>query len=331
VTVAQASSWTSAPSSVAWITSPVRRLLRLSPGQASFATRGFTVGNPSRQGALEEIGRTFIGGYNIALSTTRLSSVVDHVARVPADNRGFAAEGAAMGAAVVDALEIRGTFLAALLEALGRNFTYLIHVGAGWSLAYVPWRRRRIAGLLDPVHGWLAFDGLGFRDTYFHHARILAGWRRSRAGYAARAYDQGIGRALWFITGGDGAAAAGLISGFPAQRQSDLWSGLGLAMAYAGPIGADEIESACQSAGAHRSWFAQGVAFACEARVRASYVPPHTELVARVVCDADAHWLAQLTSDTRAALPESDGDLPRYEVWRQALAAALASKMECRQ
>jgi enediyne biosynthesis protein E3 len=331
VTVAQESSWIASPSSVAWITSPVRRLLRLSPEQASFETRGFAVGNASRQSALEEIGRTFIGGYNIALSTARLSSVVDYVGRVAADNRGFAVEGAAMGAAVVDALEIRGTFLAALLEALGCNFTYLIHVGAGWSLAYVPWRRRRIAGLLDPIHSWLAFDGLGFRDTYFHHARILAGWHRSRSGYAVHAYDQGIGRALWFITAGAGTVAAGLISGFPAQRQSDLWSGLGLAMAYAGPVAADEIERTCQSAGAHKSSFAQGVAFACEARVRASCVPPHTELVARIVCNADAHWLAQLTSDTKAGLPESDGDLPRYELWRQALAAALAPRMECRQ
>jgi hypothetical protein len=316
---------------VAWITSPVRRLLRLSSEQASFQTRGFAAGEASRQSALEEIGRTFIGGYNVALSTTRLSSVVDYVGGTAAGNRGFAVEGAAMGAAVVDALEIRGRFLAALLEALGRNFTYLIHVGAGWSLAYVPWRRRQIAGSLDPIHGWLAFDGLGFHDTYFHHTRILAGWRRSRSGYAVRAYDQGIGRALWFITGGDGTAAAGLISGFPAPRQSDLWSGLGLAMAYAGPIGAEEIESVWQSAWPHKSSFAQGVAFACEARVRASCVPPHTELVARVVCNADAHWLAQLTSDTKAGLPGSDGDLPRYELWRQALAAALASKMEGRQ
>ena len=143
-----------------------------------------------------------------------------------------------------------------------------------------------------------------------------------------RAYDQGVGRALWFITGGAGTAAAGLISGFPAWRRSDLWSGLGLAMAYAGPLNAGEIEQASRRAGNHEFSFAQGIAFACEARIRASCVPPHTDLAARAVSGADARFLAQLTRDTRARLPGPDGDLPQYELWRQAVAAALSRKTE---
>ena len=182
--------------------------------------------------------------------------------------------------------------------------------------------------LLDPIHSWLAFDGLGFHDTYFHHTRILAGWRRRGSGYALRAYDQGVGRALWFVAAGSATRAAGLVSGFRASRQSDLWSGLGLAMAYAGPLKAGEIESVCQRAGVHEPSFAQGVAFACEARVLASCVPSHTDVAARAVSGADARILAQLARDTRAGLPGADGDLPQYELWRQAMAAALSRTTE---
>jgi hypothetical protein len=233
-----------------------------------------------------------------------------------------------MGAAIADALQIRGVLFAAILEAFQRDFTHLIHVGAGWSLAYLPWRRRQIVRLLDPLHSWLALDGLGFHDTYFYHARILAGWRRRASGYALRAYDQGVGRALWFVAAGSSTRAADLVSRFPAWRQSDLWSGLGLAMAYAGPANAGEMESVCRRAGDHECSFAQGVAFACEARVLASCVPSHTDVAARAVSGADAQFLAQLARDTRANLPGQDGDLPRYELWRQAVAAALSRNAE---
>lgn len=331
MTIAHESSSIHLPSFMPWVTSPVRRFLRLSPNEANFETRGFAAADPLRQLALEEAGRAFIGGYNVALSTTRVASIVEYVDGLAAANRGFAVEGAAMSAAIVDALQIPGHLLAALLEAFGRNFTYLVHVGSGWSFAYLPWRRRQIVRLLDPIHSWLAFDGLGFHDTYFHHTGILAGWRRRGSGYVLRAYDQGVGRALWFIAGGSTTKAAGLIADFPAGRQSDLWSGLGLAMAYAGPMNSDEIEGACLRAGIHKYCFAQGIAFACEARVRASYVPSHTDLAARSVCRTDAQLLAQLVRDARANLPGSDGDPPRYELWRQAVAAALSRTMERRQ
>ena len=328
MTIARERSPTALPSFMPSITSPVRRLLRLSRDEAGFETRGFAAADPLRRSALEEAGRAFIDGYNVALSTTRVESIVEHVDGVSAANRGFAVEGAAMGAAIVDALQMGGHLLAALLEAFERNFTYLIHVGAGWSFAYLPWRRRRIVTSLDPIHSWLAFDGLGFHDTYFHHARILAGWRRRGSGYALRTYDQGVGRALWFVAAGSATRAAGLVSGFPASRRSDLWSGLGLAMAYAGPLKAGEIEIVCQRAGIHEVSFAQGIAFACEARVLASCVPSHTDVAARAVSGADARFLAQLARDTRASLPGPDGDLPQYELWRQAVAAALSQRTE---
>jgi hypothetical protein len=331
MTIADEGASTALSAFVPLVTSPVRRLLRLSPDEAAFETRGFAVADPLRQSALEETGRAFIGGYNVALSTMRVANIIEHVDGVSTTHRGFAVEGAAMGAAIADALQMRGHLLAGLLEASGRNFTYLIHVGAGWSFAYLPWRRRRIAGLLDPIHGWLAFDGLGFHDTYFHHTRILAGWRRRGSGYAMRAYDQGVGRALWFVAAGSSTKAVDLISGFPASRQSDLWSGLGLAMAYAGPANADEVESVCRRACAHESSFAQGVAFACEARARASYVPSHTDVVAHAVSGRDARFLAQLARDTRAGLRGPDGNLPQYEHWRQAVAAALSRRTERRQ
>jgi enediyne biosynthesis protein E3 len=303
---------------------PLRQHLRLSLEQATFQARGFGVADPSRQLALETIGQTFIRGYNAALVARDAGAVLQFVGGISPLLRGFAAEGAAMGAAIADTLSFGKPLLPACIDAFKSDFTYLVHVGAGWSLARVPWRRRRIVAELDPLLRWLAFDGLGFHDTYFHHRRIRAGWRRERSGYAARAYDQGVGRALWFVGGGLVSEAVRLISSLPKSGHPDHWSGLGLAMTYAGPGTGDDLAVACEAAGEHRAQFAQGAAFGCEARVLAQHVPSHTELAARAIWGVGAEELSGIVRKAHDRLPETEGDLPRYEIWRMALAASFS-------
>lgn len=303
-----------------------RRLLRLSLNEASFRTRGFAAAAPLKQAALERIGRVFIAGFNAALAADTVDAVLRHLNDASPIERGFAAEGAAMGVAVGDAVLFRPDVLPAYVEATEGDFSYLVHVGVGWSFARIPWRRRRIWASLDPVHRWLAFDGMGFHDTYFHHARILTGWRRRTSGYAARAYDQGIGRGLWFVAGGAPKAAAGMVAELAPSRHPDLWSGLGLAMAYAGPVIAGELDDALASAGPNKANFAQGLAFACAAHAQAGHVPAHTELAARTVWHMGAEALAHFVETTRAGLGAGDRGPNRYEVWRQSVAAAFHAR-----
>lgn len=322
----------STPVASPWLrhsTRPLCRLLSLSPDEASFRKRKFIGADPAKQSALETAGRTFIGGYNVALATDRPEDLSQHIHAVAPALRGFAAEGAAMGCAIADALLFRKTAFTGHVRTFEREFSYLTHVGAGWALARVPWRLTRILAPLDPVHYWLAYDGMGFHDAYFYHRRVLAGWRRKPpCSYASRAYDQGIGRALWFISGGSVAAAIDLISSFAAARQSDLWSGLGLAMAYAGPIDENDVSTTLAAAGADRMHLAQGVAFACEARTLARHVPHHTEQVARTVSGVGAEELASLVRLARVGLSGGDADTPPYELWRRRVVAAMSPMLE---
>lgn len=301
----------------------VRQLLSLSLEEARFQTRGFAAADPAKQLALETIGQTFIKGYNAAVAAPNAEAVLRSINGILQAELGFAVEGAAMGAAVADAVSFRKSLLPACIEAFRLDFTYLAHVGAGWSLARVPWSRRRILAELDPLLRWLAFDGLGFHDTYFRHRRILAGWRRERSGYAARAYDQGVGRALWFVAGGSAVTAITLLTRLPEARHGDLWAGLGLAMTYAGPVTDDDVAATYEAAGPHRAQFGQGVAFACEARFLARHVPVHTELAARAVWSIGAEQLSSLVRAVRDRLPIAESNVPRYEIWRRAVAGAL--------
>lgn len=302
-------------------------LLALSPTAASFEVRGFTPCDPIRRQAFETIGKTFIAGYNAALQAEDSSDLISYVDNVRSDLRGFAAEGAAMGTAIADALPFRQARLPQLISLFESRFTYLVHVGAGWALARVPWRRHQILATLDPIHRWLALDGLGFHDCYFNHLTLLAGWRRERFGYAARCYEQGVGRALWFVCGGSVHQAQAAIRKLAPEHWIDLWSGLGLAMAYAGQSNESDFARALEFAGTERSCFAQGIAFACAARARAGHVPLHTQMAARAI-GFDAHTLANLVCEMREELPESERDQPRYEIWRRSVSSAVSRRME---
>ncbi len=58
---------------------------------------------------------------------------------------------------------------------------------------------------LDPLLGWLVVDGFGFHEGYFHWRRQLdpAAVRPPLSLYGKKAFDQGLGRSLWFVEGTD--------------------------------------------------------------------------------------------------------------------------------
>lgn len=297
----------------------------LAAREASFAVRGFPRHHDGIRRHLEHIGETFLAGYNCALLEDDARSVQDFVAELDPDYRGFAVEGATMGAAVADAVSLGADRLRAWMVLNEPEYTYLTHAGAGWALARMPWRRKPIFRSTDPIHGWLVYDGLGFHDAYFKPIRISRGWRRIRRGYAANAYDQGIGRALWFVSGGDPLRAAAVISAFPEARRSDLWSGLGLALAYAG--GADEriLANVLLAAGPLRPCLAQGAAFAAEARLRARHLPVHAATAVSILTGRDPENIVRLVRQLRHQLPSAEtAELPRYEIWRRVVQRALA-------
>jgi hypothetical protein len=304
-----------------------RRLFQLRPDEASFEVRGFPVGSVETQARLQHIGETFIAGFNRALCAQQPSELREAFEIVAPEDRGFAVEGAAMGCAIADAVMFGGNRLHSWIAYTTQDYGYLTHVGAGWALARVPWRRRAILRHLDPVHSWLAFDGLGFHDGYFYPRRIAAGWRRLTAGYAARAYDQGVGRAAWFSSGGSIARAAAAIARLDGARHNDLWAGLGLAVGYAGGATAMELQLALLAAADARVSLAQGAAFAAEARARAGHVPTYTSEAVRILSGLDVEKTMQLVRRVRQSLPSTTtGTLPNYELWRLGVQRALAAE-----
>jgi len=312
-----------------------RRLYTPKVIETRIETRGFHFKDVAARDNLETVGASFLEGFGNAAEVSVADDVHQLLGKIPTRYRGFANEGAAMAFALRDALPMgRHDHLSRYLVSGGDAHVYMALIGAGWAMARLPrmlWSRVMPS---DPLLNWLALDGYGFHQAYFHTGRYVHDhyrddgfrWPADRTGqYANRAIDLGIGRALWFVGGSDATVVAELVEGYPAGRRADLYSGVGLAATYAGGAGEEELHQLLERAGEHGPQVAQGAAFAASARVRAGLVVPHNEIGNRALCGlttADAAALCEREMPASAAVR---GGTPAYERWRQGVAGQFVT------
>ncbi len=219
----------------------------------------------------------------------------------------------------------------AFLSGAGQAHAYMVHVGVGWVLARVPGNVNRFIARLDPLLRWLAVDGYGFHEGFFHWQRYLGGQSPPRrvTGYARRAFDQGLGRCLWFIDGTDVGRIPDTIGGFPQERRADLWSGVGLAAVYAGEADEAGLRALLTAAGPFQPQLSQGAAFAAKARLRAGNPTAYTERASEILCGLSVMEAAHLTDATLENLPTNQSE-PAYEIWRRRIQERFAKARELR-
>lgn len=305
-------------------------LFGISPAEVSFEKRGFRGADQPVRPHLEAAGGAFVTGYLAALEDDRLPPLVERLAEVPEERVGFAFEGAAMALSLLDFVQPwRRSRFQDFYQGPGAPHTYLLLVGAGWAMARLPVSVDRTLAKHDTVLCWLALDGYGFHEGFFHCPQAIDGQRVPKrvSGYGARAFDQGIGRSLWFVEGAAPERIATTIGRFAAHRQPDLWSGVGLACGYAGGIDRAAVECLLDSTGSCQTSFAQGVAFAAAAREKAGNTTAGTELACEVVWGLDPASVAEIALSTGENLPP-DGAQPAFEVWRRRIRDRFEERLE---
>ena len=161
-----------------------RRFFALTFEQTSFSRRGFHGGAAPIRQRLEAVGGAFVTGCNLALEHGSPEFVGPALNAMESDVRGFAFEGAAMGLALLDFLTPwRRDRISKFLRGAGDAHAYMVHVGVGWVWARMPFGFRRRQKKLDPLLGWLAFDGWGFHEGFFHWPKYIAGQPARRKKY----------------------------------------------------------------------------------------------------------------------------------------------------
>jgi len=317
-----------------------RKLFSIAPTEVSTAKRGFQVDDPYKQERIEAIGLSFLAGYHAAIDAQSTDQLHQSLESVSSEYKGFAYEGAAMGLGLMDQLfPWRSSQFSIFLTDARNLYPYLTYVGLGWSLARLPGGivnfSKRLVESLSPstetasnnsLLTCLVIDGYGFHQGYFVWKKYVQ--EKFEPIYLPPAclplFNQGLGRSLCFVLGMDGERIATTIKQFPQSRQADLWSGVGLAVTYAGGLTGSDIESLKKQSQEYLPAFAQGVAFAAKARQRANYVPEHTVLVCQLVWGQPVEVIANLTDTKLWDLP-LNSKLEAYRIWRQRLQQAFAS------
>jgi hypothetical protein len=297
--------------------------------EATFEVRRFHLG-PARP-RFEKIGRAFLDGFNTGVELGATADLPSRLDLLDPELKGFSHEGAAMGLAVLDTVLPWGkgrfhTFVNTLVP----HHLYMCYVGLGVALGRLGLAfESRMRGL-DPVFKWLVLDGYGFAQAFFRPEETV---RKRRVpalvtGYAARMFDRGLGRGLWFVECGDPARVSETIRSFVATRHEDLWAGVGLASAYAGGPNESALERLRQFSGEHASALAVGACLAADTRVVAGNPAEHVETACRVHCGMTAFEAHQVTLRAREPLRgrhEIDG-VPTYEVMVEGIQREFVTK-----
>ncbi len=294
--------------------------------KAVFSRPGFA---PEAWQRFQPVASSLVAGYHATLEDSRLAALMPRLNAVEPELHGFAYEGAGMGLAALDCLAPWKHRLQEFVAGPGAPHIYPIYVGVGLALARLRRQPERYITRLDPLLRWVVVDGYGFHEAFF-------AWRRTVeqhiqparfSSYARRLFDQGVGRAIWFASGALIERVAATIAPFPSARQADLWSGVGLACAYAGGASRAEVERLRSLAAPYRLQLARGAAVAAQGRQQAGNPAPHTELACQVFCHLSSADAARILDQTSQGLP-ADGEVPAYEIWRRRTQAYFAQELE---
>ncbi|MBM2614218.1 DUF1702 family protein [Actinoplanes sp. LDG1-06] len=294
-------------------------LLRLGPGQVDFVRRGFQTEPREVRDQLERSALTFLDGFNRELSIPAAGPL--DLGPIEPARRGFAAEGAAMAAGMLDRLRFAGRprRLVRLFGEHAEKYEYLLHVGVGWTMAKLRCPMPRRPGDDNGLTRWLAYDGWGFCRAFFARPAALARWSAhpgSCDDVCAIRY-QGYGRSIWFRDCGQPGLIANRIARLPARHRADVWSGVGLAAAYAGAVDAATYPRLAAAAARERPALAQGAAFAAEAHRRAGHLPAHLPGAVRALTGADVDEASGWTWEARAGLDRPSAGPADFQTWRQ--------------
>jgi hypothetical protein len=238
---------------------------------------------------------------------------------------GVAAEGAAMGLAMLDRLTPwTKDRWQQFLYLTGKQHIYTVHIGLGMALAKLNANMPKELQAIDPFFRSVVLDGYGFYLGYFARQNHII--KREIPGFLnehqRRAFDQGLGRSLWFLHGGRVKTIKNTIDTFESSRQADLWSGVGVACAYAGGVHVTTLKHLQKLAGNHDLELQLGVAYAAKVRAQAGNMASHTELACRILGGHPANSLAQLADSVLGELDKGARELA-YLLWRQTVKERL--------
>jgi hypothetical protein len=235
---------------------------------------------------IEKIKTIFQTAKDISSTEKDLKQLIDHLETTELEFRSIAYEGASMAIALKDfekddTLNTWHTF-----NEKASDHAAQTHAGLGWAIAQQNSSPLPFLESLAPLLRFRVLDGCGYYDGIFRQRQSIKAQKfpEELTDTMLKAYDQGIGRSLWYASKGDVKKLEELISGFAPIRHSSLWIGIGVACAYVGGCDESLLNTLLLSSQTYQAQLATGAALAARARVQANAITKDIELACRIWC-----------------------------------------------
>ena len=288
----------------------------------TFLRSAFRVAARNRRNHFESISRAALYGFHQSVLEVDVHRLCNSLDTLPVDTRGFGYHGASMGIGLLESYGMtKATQIRTTLAAPRTLHRFMVYFGLGWAVARLPHLRSQERQFLaDPTEFlcWIPLVGFGAHQAVFHWNRYVdnqsvpLGFSRS----GLRAFDQGIGAALWYGEGASEERTAERIAMFHPSRQSDLWSGLGFGCAYAGEPNEQALRYLREASGPFEAYLAEGATMAALIRQNAGNFTQSTDLACRYFCDLSAEAVASW-AERAIVTPSSPVESSLYELWRE--------------
>lgn len=269
----------------------------------------------------EKIKSVFINTQLFSATNPKPEELSEYLETLETEFRSIGYESASMDIAIKD-FEANSFPLQWILFANGKASAHLaqVYVGLGWAIAKLNIPFLAAAKKVNVQFHFRIADGCGYYDGSFRYRRtvVLGELPAYLPLEALPMYDQGIGRSIWYTEKADIHKIAAKIEGFAKSRHSDLWRGIGIAVAFVGGCSEEELKKLMHIAAGHGLQLAYGAALAAKSRLMANTMTSDTELCTRL-------WF---NITTNLSNPLCTGDDNAYLNWIADIEKELADSFE---
>jgi enediyne biosynthesis protein E3 len=237
---------------------------------------------------IELVQNTFKEGKEKAFSMTDLNQLNDWLLNVPKEFISVAYEGASKAIALKNIKEKKSLDRwNEFYHTFGKLHGFQMHVGLGWVFSELNLGFTDVKLIIEPSLKYRVLDGYGYYEGIFKRRQSIRSQQipSHLSELDLNAYDQGLGRSLWYISNGEVERLVKLISLFSENRHHDLWRGIGIAVAYVGGIETIAIQQLVKESGQYISAFKSGVSLLIHSRFKANTIVEDTEFISEEIFD----------------------------------------------
>jgi hypothetical protein len=199
-----------------------------------------------------------------------------------------------------------------------------VYVGLGWAIAKLNLSFSSVVEKIETRLYYRVADGCGYYDGSFRQRQAVINQQLPvyLPEIAMPAYDQGVGRSLWYTSNADINKIRSKVDSFSASRHAGLWRGIGIAVAYVGGCDENTLKTLLEYAATNRIQLACGAALATRSRIEANTVTTDTDRCSRL-------WY-ELTTNKASLDPAAIENEEVYFNWITQVEEGLANSFETR-